>query len=344
MGKFSLKNVCVKRGRYYFRRKIAGKDTYVRLPAFTDPSFAEEYQRIAKPDNGPRVTRRGSIAALVATYRDSSDYRSIPSDNTRRNYARYLDMIEEEHGHRTITGVTRHHIYQIRDKMQETPGKANNWLNVFKQLMEFAAKNGMRADNPAIGLKSLKLGERQPWPSEILEQALSEATPMTRLAIVSGLCSGARISDVIRMQHGWIDGSLMTLLTQKKQKEVAIPMHPFWIEELAKLERKSVTLLYDRAGKPFSSTKALQERIRSLMKKIGAPEYTFHGLRKNAACYLVELNLSDQEVGAILAMTPDTVRHYSKKARVLKLAKGAADRVTRGDVLTLKGGRQSGVQ
>ncbi len=41
-------------------------------------------------------------------------------------------------------------------------------------------------------------------------------------------------------------------------------------------------------------------------------------------------------------MTPETVRHYTKRARSLMVARGAADRVTRGDVLSLTGGRIKG--
>lgn len=339
MGRLSMKNVCQKGGRTYLRRKVAGKDTYIRLPNPTDPDFAAAYELATQPHGLRARTPRGSIGALVAAYRASSDYVLIPAASTRSNYSRYLDMIAEEHGHRSIVGVTPHHIYKMRDTMLAAPGKANNWLNVFKRLMAYAAKHGLRRDDPSLRIKALPVGERQPWPADVLSRALDAASPMTRLAIITGLCSGARISDVIKMQHGWHDRRIMELRTQKKKKDVAIPMHTLWLAELDKIERRAVTLLYDRSGRPFSSTDALQKRIRDLMKSIGAPEYTFHGLRKNAACYLVELNLTDQEVGAILAMSPDTVRYYSRQARMLQLARGAADRVTRGDVQRLKGGR-----
>jgi integrase len=58
------------------------------------------------------------------------------------------------------------------------------------------------------------------------------------------------------------------------------------------------------AGQAVQDDQALQERMRDLMKRIGHRGYTFHGLRKNAACYLAELGLSDTEIGTILAMTP----------------------------------------
>jgi hypothetical protein len=97
--------------------------------------------------------------------------------------------------------------------------------------------NDWRGDNPAAGIKALKLGEREPWPANVLEKALAAATPMTRLAIVTGLCSGARIGDAIRMQHGWHDGAMMEFVTSKNKADVAVPMHPLWLAEIAAMPR-----------------------------------------------------------------------------------------------------------
>jgi hypothetical protein len=333
-----MRNVHEKHGRLYYRRKLNGRDHYIRLPALSDPGFAAAYQDASR-DTASRKPGRGTLAALVAAYRASSDYQLIPSARTRENYSRYLDMIAEQHGHRSVKGVRPFLVRKMRDEMIETPGKANNWLVVFKTLMSFAALNDWRSDNPAHGIKALKLGEHEPWPAHVLEKALAAASPTTRLAIVTGLCSGARIGDAIRMQHGWHDGALMEFVASKNKADVAVPMHPLWLAEIAKVPRRSVTILYDRSGKPFGTTGTLQSRIRDLMKEIGEEGYSFHGLRKNACCYLAELGLNDSEIGAIVGMTPQTVRHYTKRKRAYMIALSVAERVTRGDVLQLKAGR-----
>ena len=134
-------------------------------------------------------------------------------------------------------------------------------------------------------------------------------------------------------------------------KDVAVPMHSFWLEELAKLPRRSVTLLYERSGAPFKTTAAIQERLRKLMSEPAVQEviadlvaremigedasFSFHGLRKNACCYLVECGINDSEIGEILGMSPEMVRHYSKRARALMVARGAADRMTGGKIVYL---------
>lgn len=338
MGQLGLKSVQQKHGRLYFRRKVRGKDQYIRLPDADHPDFARAYAEASRSADRAKPAR-GTLAALVAAYRASSDFRLIPSPVTRANYSRYLDMIATDHGHRTVRGVKPVHLRMLRDRMADTPGKANNWLAIFKALLSFAAQNGWRDDNPANGIKALKLGEHEPWPATVLEKALAAAPPITRLSIVTGLCSGARIGDAIRMQHNWHDGAMMQFTASKNSADVAVPMHPLWLAEIAQVERKAVTILYDRSGKPFGSTGALQERIRDLMKSIGEPGYTFHGLRKNACCYLAELGLNDSEIGAIVGMTPGTVRHYTKRRRAFMIAQGAAARVIGGAVLPMRGAK-----
>lgn len=338
MGGCQVKNLCQKSGRFYYRRKVGGKDEYIRLPPPWHPGHAQAYQEAAR-DGERAKPAEGSLAALVAAYRASSEFTTIPSAVTKRNDRRYLDMIAEKHGHRSVKGVTPFIVRKLRDDYKATPGVAHNWLRVFKTLMKFAAENGWRNDNPAAGITPPRLGERQPWPANVLEEALERARPMLRLAIVQGLCSGARIGDSIRMCHNWHDGRMMEFMASKNRTDVAVPMHPLWLEEIGKLPRKAVTILYDRSGKSFASTEPLQKQLRDLMKEIGE-RYTFHGLRKNACCYLAELGLSDMEIGAIVGMTAGTVRHYTKRKRAWMIASNAAERVTRGDVLQLKGGRR----
>lgn len=362
MGRLALKNVSERppgSGKLYFRRKIAGKDTYIRMPAATDPDFAAEYERLAAPEAIVEGPKRGTIGWLVVDYRNSPEWRA-KSVKTRENQGRYLQLIADVHGHRTVSGVRPVAVFKMRDAYEETPGKANVWLSVFGSLMRHAIKLGQRDDNPADKVPILKTGEHEPWPADLLRVCLTVATPMTRLAIVTGLCSGQRIGDCRRMQWGWIEAGIMEFDQEKVRrggiiKHVAVPMHPFWIEELDRLERRAVTLLYDRTGRPFSGTAALQERLRDLMDQPAVREvladliareviaegatFTFHGLRKNACCYLIECGLNDSEIGEILGMSPEMVRHYGKRARALMVARGAAERMTGGKIVSIAGAK-----
>jgi hypothetical protein len=41
---------------------------------------------------------------------------------------------------------------------------------------------------------------------------------------------------------------MMEFVAEKNKADVAVPVHPLWIEEIAKVPRKAVTILYDRSG------------------------------------------------------------------------------------------------
>lgn len=362
-----------RRFRYYDQ---AGKrkDLYVKLPAPTDPRFAIELARVnaeyaAAPDSRD-TPEPGSFWALAIAFRAAlaagwtkkkrkrkaragEPEKGIKpySPNTLDNYLRYVAMFEDpdfiyenqKTKKRTpvrdldVKGIRPVHIHELRDGLAETPGKANNWLNVLKLMLTFATERDWRADNPASDIAPLPLGEHEPWPADVLLQAKDEASPMVWLAIVTGLCSGQRISDAIRIHRSWLKTGIMQLSQFKTDVDVAVPVHPWWREEIDKMPARAVeavTVLYDRTGKPFTSEEAIQSRIRAMMKKLGHVDangkalYTYHGLRKNACCYLLETGLSDTDVGAILGMTPETVRHYGKRARALTIALGAAEKMT----------------
>lgn len=357
--KLSIPGVCQKKGITYRRFRVKqsdGKwgDIYVRLPDPTDPGFAEALARVnAAPVSAPEAVMPGTMAALAVEFRAAlvkgwtkktrKKGAKALAANTLVNYQRYVELIREEHGKKLVADIRPKHIYKLRDDMADKPGKANNYLNVLKLMLHFAVERDWRSDNPAAAIPLLPIGEHEPWPASVLEEALEAASPMLRLAIVTGLCSGQRISDVILIQHGWLKTGIMELSQMKTAVDVAVPIHPWWRTEIAKVPKQAVTILYDRSGKPFASEDRIQERIRRLMHDLGHVDaegqllYTFHGLRKNACCYLLELGLSDTDVGAILGMTPETVRHYGKRARAYMIAQGAAGKVTGGKLFALRG-------
>jgi integrase len=321
-------------GAYYYFRK-AGQ--YTRLPDLNDPQFSLRYQELMMDRAKADAPERGAISALVAEFRGSSDYRGNRiKQTTRANYDRYLGLLDAEYGSRPYTTMTRRIVCQMRDKMQDKPGKANNFLAVLRMLLEFAKGRGLIEVNPAAGVSYLKIGEHQPWPQSLVERALDAASPMTRLAIITGLCTGQRIGDCLAMLHRDIASGMLTITQGKTGKTVYVPVHPDWRVAIDALPKRAVTILYDRSGKPFKSTDTVQARLRDLMELLGVEGFTFHGLRKNATNRLAELGLSPHEIGVVTGMSLEMVQHYTKGAASRAIADRIAGRVNAGNVVKLK--------
>jgi integrase len=338
--------VCQKGGSTYRRFKIKGadgkwRDQYVKLPDPSDPRFAEELARVNTKQPVRQRAAYGTMAGLVAELRIVLSKRKM-ADATRADWNYYLGLIEEQHGRRLVAQLERHHCYKIRNGMAETPGKANVYMAKLKGLLEFASEIGWIRDNPAKGIPLFEVGEHSPWPREVLAEALAAAGPMDRLIIITGLCSGQRASDAIRIPRKF-DGGMIQLRSKKTDQPAAIVMHPMWRAEIDRTEAKAVTVLYDHFGRPFTDPKTIQARIRRLMKRLGyvdergAPLYSFHGLSKNAICYLTELGLDEGTIGALVGKTAETVRHYAKEARLWMLAERAAGTVIAGRIERLVG-------
>lgn len=366
MGRFVIPNVEETNGRLYYRRRWRGRDgkrvtQRIRLPAFEDPTFPAALAN-AKAGDDVRVRPDiipNSVAALCHLFRASLTSRRTKrgplSERTLDNYRKYADRIECDHGHRLVRQIKPMHVYKIQASMADRPGVANNYLAILRLMLVQATKLGWVDSNAAAGIPALEIGEHEPWPARVIEAAIAVALPMTRLAIITYLYSGQRGGDVIRMQHGWHDRRIMQLRQGKTGKFAAVPMHPRWIAEIDGMARRAVTILYDRFGKPFAEVEKIRDRINHTLAQpavVAAHAEAValgeiddgvalhpHGLRKNAACHLVELGLSREEAGSICGMTPEMVDHYTKRKQVYLIAQRLADRVAGATVSGLSGPR-----
>lgn len=272
---------------------------------------------------------------------------------TLANKRRHLAMIKDEHGSKMVADITGGWCYQVRDSMRAMPGKANCYMSALKQLLQFGVQYEWLAANPARGIAKFELDESDPWPPELVEAMLERSSPMLRLAIITALCSGQRISDIIRMEYEWIrDGMMFVPESVKTCTSAYIPINPLWAAEIAKHPRKRAnvvalpvngdkpageTILKSERNKAYGSSDQLQKEVAKLMKELGhGPEmgrnaYSFHGLSKNAICTLTEMGETVETISAIVGKTPDTVRYYAKEANKWMLAKAAADRIKAAD-------------
>ena len=114
-----VKRVRVKGRTYWYHRK-----TGERLP--DDPE--ERALRAAEINrclNGQRRTiAAGSVQAVITLYKAAPNFRSLAA-TTKKDYALYLDIINEKWGRLPIADIRKPHILAFRDQFADKPGKAN---------------------------------------------------------------------------------------------------------------------------------------------------------------------------------------------------------------------------
>lgn len=126
----------------YYRR--SGRR--VRIPGeIGSADWLAAYQRVHATfeHRGPGQPPRGSVAAVVAEFKGSPEFRQL-SPLTQRDYRRHLEDIASRCGPLPIAELPRSFVLALRDRYASTPRKANYVLAVLRRLLSFAVDRGYR--------------------------------------------------------------------------------------------------------------------------------------------------------------------------------------------------------
>jgi hypothetical protein len=109
-----------RRGRQYWFYRRDRKLTPITSPEGRrlrpgDAGFLEAYERIHDTfgvDTSAEVAI-GTVAHLIEVYRAAPEFRTKTA-KTKKDYGRYLDMLKEKHGHRSVATMPRGNIQNTR--------------------------------------------------------------------------------------------------------------------------------------------------------------------------------------------------------------------------------------
>src|SRR5664280_1671779 len=165
------------------------------------------------------------------------------------------DSFRAEHGDKRIALLQRQHIITLlRSKKRFA---ARDWLKAIRALMKYAIEFGLRADNPATGVKlpNQKTDGYHSWTDAEIEQFEAHHGQGTRaqLALRLLLYTGQRRGDVIQMGRQHIRDGAVHVRQQKTGTELAIPIHATLQAIIAETPVDHLTLLTTQTGKPFSA-------------------------------------------------------------------------------------------
>lgn len=326
---------------HYFRRD--GRK--VRLPGLPGSAeFMGAYQAALEakpPPIGAHLNPPGSMGALAADWYESQRFKAM-SPASRSRYRSILEaylQVPRPSGALTVAlpvaGLEPRHILRRLDAMQKTPAQANAWLNVMRQLMDFAFTRGWRKDNPTRDVKRLRY-ERKPFPTWQEDHiALFEARWPTgsraRLALCLMLYTGQRRSDVIRMGPQHIRGGAIAVRQQKTGAELSIPVHHALRTELDAAPSGHLAFLVTAEGRPFKSGTAFYNWFQECAAAAGVPPgYSPHGLRKATTRRLIEAGCTPHEAMAITGhKSLAELQRYAAEANQPRLAAAAVVRMGR---------------
>src|SRR5579875_1497353 len=154
-----------RRGR--FRQRIRTPDGKAPLPGHA--AFLDAYQRAHaayEAGKAPAATEAapGTIAALIAAYRASPQWRQI-APATRAYYEQGIAFLRDHYAAGPVAQMRRKDVKAIMSAAAwraakeagaepvYVPSRANKVLAALSMLLTFAMEDEWRADNPAIGVE-----------------------------------------------------------------------------------------------------------------------------------------------------------------------------------------------
>jgi integrase len=270
-------------------------------------AFAEAHAaRKTRPD--------GNMGSLVQLYRESSEFKKL-AEKTRRDYRRYLDMIDAKFGKITLEAIehpkARGNFKAWRDSLADNPRKADYAWTILARVLSVAKDRGKISVNPCERGGRLYEADRAEkiWTADDLRQFLSAAPEQLRVAMLAALWTGQRQGDLLKLTWHQYDGQFLRLKQGKTGKRVRIPVSGLLKEVLDDLRAKAPTdtkvagrILLNSRGQGWTED-GFRASWSTAYERAGLPadekdKLHFHDLRGTAVTRLALAGCSTSEIAS----------------------------------------------
>jgi integrase len=316
-------------GRERVRFRKAGLPTHYPKAAPGTEDFWEDYLswKNSKPTVGAERAIPGTFDDLITRFYSSVKWKNIPKESTKTTYRGELERFRAKFGKRKVATMTARHVNGLMERMAETPAAANNLLKRLRTLFDYAILLGMRKDNPAKAVDSVKAqgdGFHEWTEPEIRKYQKAHAIgTKARLALELFVCTAQRRSDVATMGEDPEKPGYVRVRQLKTGVLLSVRIHRDLKAAIDACPSGTATFLVSERGTPYTK-ESLGNWFKKQCVAAGLPHCSAHGLRKAAARRMAELGLSNQLIKSITGHATDSeVSRYTKNADQAKRADAA---------------------
>jgi integrase len=209
-----------------------------------------------------------------------------------------------------------------------TPTAANHWLRMIRALMKFAILEGMRPDDPTVGVNYVPYASEgfHAWSEDDIAafEAKHPIGSKARLAFALMLYTGCRRADAAVLGRQHIKNGFLTYTQDKNRNRkpvtLTIPVVPELQAIIDATPSGHLTFIVSRYGQPYTPH-GFGIWMKRCCREAGLPECTSHGLRKAISRRMAEKGRSPHEIMAVTGhSTLKEVERYTKAASQKLLA------------------------
>lgn len=287
---------------YYYAYR--GGPQIKAVPGTAD--FVREYQAAHANLRQPKAT---GFMPIIAQYKAAPEFTKIAA-STRRDYLRYIKLIEDEFSDLPIAALVDRRIRgdfkSWRDKYANTPRKADLAWTVLARILSFAKDRGIITTNPCERGGRLYVADRKDkiWTEQDIAAILAVASSEIQLALILALWSGQRQGDLLRLPWSAYESPYIRLRQSKSGRRVAMPAGSPLRALLDTTQRRGPLILTNTLGRPWTSD-GFRTSWAKACERAGISGLTFHDLRGTA---VVRLAIAGASVPQIAAVTGHSLK------------------------------------
>lgn len=208
-----------KRDYYYAWKNGPAMKSDYGTTAFV-AEFNEHHKKAKTPDEA-------TVASLIFIFKKTE----LPKKSaaTRRDYLRYIKMIEDEFGTMPLSAVeargSRAEFLDWRNTMASNPRKADLAWSVLQRIFSLALDQERITRNPCeAGGRLAETGTRKDiiWTQADIDKFKASAPPHICDVFMVALWTGQRQGDILRLTWGNYDGKHIRLKQSKTGKNVTV--------------------------------------------------------------------------------------------------------------------------
>jgi integrase len=297
---------------YYAWRGGPRLDGLPGEPAFL-ASYERAYQALRKPPQGVLFT-------LIYDWKVSAEFANL-SEASRRNYQRYIRLIEDKFGSMPLPVLDdpriRGEFKAWRNSMALTPRTADYAWTTLARILAFAKDNGQIRHNPCERGGRLYSGGRADhvWSDDDIARFNAVASPELTLALLMALWTGQRQGDLLRLTWTAFDGKRIRLRQSKTGRSVVVPVGTPLRLALERTPRRATTILTNSDGLPWTADGFRSSWGKTFKRSGIEADLHFHDLRGTAITRIAGADCSVPIIASITGHSLANVtaildRHY----------------------------------
>ncbi|MER2265590.1 tyrosine-type recombinase/integrase [Methylobacterium oxalidis] len=265
------------------------------------PQFMDSYSKAVsrKAENSKNV-----LLSITQSFQASTSFIAL-SAATRRDYIRYIKLIEVEFGEFPLDALTdrrtRGEFMAWRDRLAVRSRRSADYAwSVLARILSWARDRGLVLANPCERGGRLYRASRadKVWTDHDEARFLTSAPPHLHLPLLLALWTGQRQGDLLRLTWAAYDGTAIRLRQQKTGARVVVPIGAPLKAALEATPRTSPVILLNSEGRPWTSD-GFRASWRKACHVAGITGLTFHDLRGTAVSRLAKAGGSSAQIATL---------------------------------------------